>query len=334
MDTLPISVVIPAFNSEAYIAEALHSVAAQTSSPAEVIVVDDGSEDKTAYVSASLCAKLVRQENQGVSAARNAGVRAATQPWIAFLDADDLWLPEKLALQWRALQACPEAGFCFGDWSVFDEKGTRFPESLRRVPSYLDMSRKAMEPSIVCCDRRSLAKGHLQGNFIATSTLLVRKNLLIAAGLFDVNLSTAEDRDLEMRLMTISAAAVVERPVSNYRVHGCAASSNQVKMILGRCAVADNVFRQPTLYPQGAVSFFLAEKPRLLRKAGVLLIERGEFDSAAHTLNASLRNRYSLSTHAYYLAARAFASPVGSGIFEAMQALWRAVKRRLRGTKL
>ncbi|MBC5827106.1 MAG: glycosyltransferase family 2 protein [Candidatus Eremiobacteraeota bacterium] len=327
MHSLPVSVVIPAFNSEAYIAEALDSVAQQTLPAAEVIVIDDGSTDRTAQIAGWLGAKVIRQQNLGVSEARNAGVRAATQPWIAFLDSDDCWFPEKLELQWRALQGCPEAGFCFGDWAIFDEKGTRFTQSLTRVPSYLEVSRKATEPPLVCCERHSLARRHLAGNFIAMSTLLVRKDLLLAAGLFDVNLSMAEDRDLEMRLMTISTAAVVERPVLRYRLHSGGASSNQIKMLLGRCAVADKVFAQPAAYPEGAVAYFRAEKPRLLRKAGVLMMEQGNFTGAARILRDSLRGRYAPLTHAYYVAARAFSLPAGRALYRAVRGLQHVLKK-------
>ncbi|MCD6393437.1 MAG: glycosyltransferase family 2 protein, partial [Planctomycetes bacterium] len=96
-----ISVVIPAFNAEEYIGRAIDSVLAQTRQPDEIIVVDDGSTDNTAEVIKPYSPKVhyIHQENGGASVARNTGIEAATGQWLAFLDADDEWLPEKLSMQ-------------------------------------------------------------------------------------------------------------------------------------------------------------------------------------------------------------------------------------------
>lgn len=110
-----ISVVIPAYNAERHLAAAVASVRAQTLPVAEVIVVDDGSSDATASVAEGLGVRLVRQPNGGAAAARNAGVRVATGNQIAFLDADDVWKPNKLAEQWALLAAAPYPELVFGD---------------------------------------------------------------------------------------------------------------------------------------------------------------------------------------------------------------------------
>lgn len=112
-----VSVIIPARNAEAFLAEALESVFAQTEPPAEIIVVDDGSTDATAEVARRQAARgvrLISQVGAGAAAARNAGVAAATGDWLAFLDADDLWPRERMAILRRALAADPEAGAVFG----------------------------------------------------------------------------------------------------------------------------------------------------------------------------------------------------------------------------
>jgi glycosyltransferase involved in cell wall biosynthesis len=94
-----ISVVIPAFNAEAFLAEAIDSVLAQDHDPVEVIVVDDGSTDRTAAIASSYPVRCLRQANGGQAAARNAGVAAARGSFISFLDADDLWRPSKLSTE-------------------------------------------------------------------------------------------------------------------------------------------------------------------------------------------------------------------------------------------
>jgi glycosyltransferase involved in cell wall biosynthesis len=107
-------VIIPTFNRSGMVREAVESVISQTCGEFELIVVDDGSTDDTVAAlkpySASL--RLVRQENRGVSAARNSGAAVAGGELLAFLDSDDLWLPEKLAVQLSYLRTFPEAAVC------------------------------------------------------------------------------------------------------------------------------------------------------------------------------------------------------------------------------
>jgi glycosyltransferase involved in cell wall biosynthesis len=109
-----VSCIIPAFNAERYLQEALDSIFAQTYAHLEVIVVDDGSTDGTARVAAQYGSRLrcLHQSNAGSAAARNRGLAAARGELVAFLDADDLWRPEKLALQVARFQARPELDLC------------------------------------------------------------------------------------------------------------------------------------------------------------------------------------------------------------------------------
>ncbi len=117
---MDISVVIPVYNSEKTIVQVLDSVRKQTAASLlkEIIIVNDGSTDRsrdviTAYCEAhkEVCIRLINKENGGVAAARNDGVRAASGRWIAFIDADDLWLPEKIETQWNILETHPEIDF-------------------------------------------------------------------------------------------------------------------------------------------------------------------------------------------------------------------------------
>ncbi len=176
-ETPSISVVIPAYNSEGFVLNAVRSALAQTLPPIEILVVDDGSKDNTAGILASLpppvC--LLRQPNGGPAAARNHGIREAKGEWIALLDADDTWLPRKLELQ---LPFCndPKAGVVH----AFGENGKR-------------TGRK--EPSI---DFASLWKK----NGIITSSVLLRKSAWEEVGGFDENraLISVEDYNLWLRL--------------------------------------------------------------------------------------------------------------------------------------
>jgi len=125
-----VSVVIPAYNAAAFISPALDSVLAQTfAEPVEIIVVDDGSKDDTAGAVARYGdrVRFIRQTNGGAASARNAGIRAARAPWLAFLDADDMWQPDHLARLLAAAGALPEAHLAYGTKQWVDQSGTPLP---------------------------------------------------------------------------------------------------------------------------------------------------------------------------------------------------------------
>src|ERR1700758_715870 len=131
-----VSVVIPVYNNETYIAAALKSVLSQTRPADEIIVVDDGSTDGTAKVLQSFCndIRYLYQQNRGEPSARNRGIREAKYEYIAFLDGDDLWRPNKLELQMKYLQQHPSCALVYADMSTFDENGvveTSVKERLR-----------------------------------------------------------------------------------------------------------------------------------------------------------------------------------------------------------
>ena len=109
-----VSCIVPVYNGERFLPEALESILRQTRPPDEIIVVDDGSTDGTARIATALGAPVrwVRQENAGPAAARNLAIRLATGDFLAFLDADDLWLPRKLELQLGRMEARPELDYC------------------------------------------------------------------------------------------------------------------------------------------------------------------------------------------------------------------------------
>ncbi len=125
MPRLSIAVVIPAYNAERFVAEALERVLAQTRAAAELIVIDDGSTDGTADAVARFGQRVrwQRQENLGIGAARNRGIRAASSDLIALLAADDLWAPEKLAVQAALLEADPGLQIAFGYVQQFLDPG-------------------------------------------------------------------------------------------------------------------------------------------------------------------------------------------------------------------
>lgn len=305
LQVAPVTAVIPAFNRERLIAQAIESVRAQRLAVAEILVVDDGSTDGTARVAESLGARVLRQENQGVAAARNAGIREAREEWVALLDSDDLWEPDKMRSQWEALAAYPAAGLLFTDRIHFDGDGNEQRGVLLERDMYRRVERREVAPGVMLCDRRSLAQSLFRGNFIKPSTMLARREALIGAGLFDPGfgrpgsiIGQVEDRDFFLRLVARTDVLAVERPLVRYRVHEGGASQDRIRMAMGAAAIADRVAAHPERYPEGATAFFRRDQPKRLREAGILLMEAGRFDEARRVLWRSLRGEPALTTGA------------------------------------
>ena len=169
------------------VVEAVQCVLAQTHSNTEIIVVDDGGTDDTPQRLAEFGPRLVyvRQANQGVAAARNAGIRRASGEFVAFLDSDDLWHQRKLEIQSDYLRRHPEVGLVVCHWDMA-------PGTLARCGLPLgDVSRIDVER--MSCERLAV-----RGSF-GTSGVLVRKSCLDAVGPFDTTLRTAEDREMWIR---------------------------------------------------------------------------------------------------------------------------------------
>ncbi|HXA96412.1 MAG TPA: glycosyltransferase family A protein [Candidatus Dormibacteraeota bacterium] len=277
---LPIAVVIPAYNAERFLDETLESVWAQSAPPSEVIVVDDGSTDSTAAIARRHRVTVLSQRNIGPSEARNAAIRHTAQPWVALLDADDVWEPDKLARQWEAVQACPEAGAVFSDFIEFDETGPIGAPYFARKPHYWTVKRTEVAPGVMACDRESLGRNTLDGNFFAPSTLLVRRSLLLQIGLFDPTVWGREDIDCILRLLTVCAMAVVERPLMRTRVHPANLSRDHYRMAVAGIALAQRVLENPSKYPPGAVERYRQEWPRWELNAGRFAEERGNMEGA------------------------------------------------------
>ena len=130
--TSDVTAVVPVFNGERFLAQALKSIFEQSLPPDEVIVVDDGSTDGSAAIARDLGARVISQPNAGAPAAKNVGIAAATGQLIAFLDSDDLWTPDKTRLQVEYLRAHPEMAFVIGQIKVFAEPGFDPPSWFRK----------------------------------------------------------------------------------------------------------------------------------------------------------------------------------------------------------
>lgn len=184
-----VSVVIPAYNAEAVLGNALRSVLGQTLPVHQVVVVDDGSADRTAEVARSYAGvTVIQQKNRGVSAARNAAIAAATGTWIALLDADDDWMPEKNARQIALLEAHRDVV-----WSACN--ADHLTASGERLPAMGDDVPRALRGGVVHYFESVIA-----GAPYVTSGIAIRRDVFERIGPFDETMQGPEDRDLFWRI--------------------------------------------------------------------------------------------------------------------------------------
>lgn len=261
-----VAVVIPAYNAEKVLARALRSVLTQMLPPREVLVVDDGSRDGTSDVARSFGApvRCIRQENAGVAAARNRGIAEATAEWIAFLDADDWWEPERLAWGVAVLDRHPELNWVAGRVrQVWPGDSVELdPAPARAFAGLVDGD--------VFSDYFAAAAA---GVWFHTNTMLIRRSCLLEVGPFDVDLAVKEDGDMWCRVAERwPAVGYVIRPAAVYD------RRDENSLTLGRRSHSESLWRflakhvPPASVPRGGPgvtreAYFRMEIRRALRHA-------------------------------------------------------------------
>ena len=212
-DPITISAVIPAYNCQQYIARSIDSVLSQTRAVDEVIVVDDGSVDGTAGIVKGYGGRVryLHQANAGVSAARNTGIKAATCGWIAFLDADDEWLPDKIERQVQNLQHHPDLVWTTGNF----------------IKSLCEENRSSPHTPVDQCVGYLRGKDYYDSYFFAvqhsqlghTDCMLIQKQVFEDVGVFNTDYAIGEDIDLWLRIAyRYPKLGFVAEPLSVYRL--------------------------------------------------------------------------------------------------------------------
>jgi glycosyltransferase involved in cell wall biosynthesis len=282
-----ISVVIPAYNSAAYIRETLESVLAQTYPPLETIVIDDGSTDTTAEIVQSYAGRvrLLQQDHQGVSAARNLGIKEARGDYIAFVDSDDLWLPEKLRLQAACLLEKDVVWVtCYVDY--FSDKSGQILYHYRK---------KLYEGDVL--EQEFVYK------FIRSPTPVVKRTVFEEIGYFneEYDVRTIEDTDMWLRIAARYPLGAVYKVLALKREYP-ASSSNSMpeaeKLRIQLLGVDRCVAREPQRLAQ--------YKQRVLAniyfRHSATLIKRGEYGRAQELIDQARRlDAFSLEVNAYWL---------------------------------
>jgi len=213
--TMQVTVIIPTFNSAQFLTAAVDSVLAQTFKDFEIIVVDDGSTDNTEDVLKSYGDKVryIKQKNQGVSVARNTGIKNSSAKYAAFLDSDDVWMPAKLEKQINALENNPKSKACYTEYISVSEDMK--PQELKRLRAENSVLNDLL----------------LRGNVIGPpSTILCERELFEELGGFDSGLSLSADWDMWIRLACVTELTFLKEPLIKYRLHGSNMSKN-VKLL-------------------------------------------------------------------------------------------------------
>lgn len=219
-----VSVVIPAYNTERYIAASIHSACDASELDVEVLVIDDGSTDRSVAEVRAIGDPRVTvisiSASGGPSRPRNIGLRHARAPYVSLFDSDDLLKPGKLAASVAALDRCPTAGFAFGNFEKMDADGNVFETSFSYAyPVFRSLKSEPAGGDWRLIPQSELARGLLYENFIGTSGVVVRKDLALALGGFDETLRNGDDLDLWFRLSHRCDALYSPTIGHSYRVH-------------------------------------------------------------------------------------------------------------------
>lgn len=231
---MQVSVVIPTHNRAHLLARALDSVLAQTLPALEIIVVDDGSTDDTRGLVAERYPQCIylKQPQTGVSAARNAGIQAASGDWIAFLDSDDAWLPGKLEAQRDCLAAHPGVRLCHCE-EIWIRQGRRVNPMRKHAKAGGWIYQRCLPLCV-----------------ISPSAALLHRNLLEDVGGFDESLPACEDYDLWLRICAQESVAFVEQPqIEKYGGHDDQLSQRYWGMDRFRIQALEKMLQKTDLTP-------------------------------------------------------------------------------------
>ena len=226
-NTASVTVIVPAFNAAPFVGVTLEALLSQTQVPEQIILIDDGSTDDTAAIAERMGVKVLQQDRRGPGAARNRGLELASTQFVAFCDADDWYVPDKLERAVEMLERLGASCASTDAWVVRDDRVEGRKNEPRAVPSALTLEYLLVSNPIVC------------------STVVARREAVEQAGGFDEaeDLIASEDYDLWLRMATKEPIAYSSRPMSFYRMHDASLSAN-TRFMRGLEKILDRVARQ------------------------------------------------------------------------------------------
>lgn len=297
------SVVIPVYNGAAFIGRAIESVLVQSWPAHEIIVVDDGSSDTTSAAVAKHVARhpgqlhYLRQANAGVSAARNKGADAASGDWLAFLDADDWFYPERLEAHARFIQNDPMLDFLTGDYDYRRPDGSKISGSME-----LHEAGRAMLAKAAGCARTVMNAEEFEpfvaDHFGDTHTLSVPRDTFLKLGGYPTGYRVCEDVFFLVRLCACSRrVGVVCQPLAAYVIHEASATrSNPLQAQFDNVRTLVDMATESPLYPQPVARGVRSRLARGRLNLAYALVRTGRRGAACQAILPNLWNRPGLTS--------------------------------------
>ncbi len=273
---MQISLIIPTYNRCKTLPSALHSALQQTFAVDEIIVVDDGSNDETVNMLAAEFpqVQLIKQTNQGVSAARNRGIQQARGEWIAFLDSDDVWLKEKIALQMQALKKWPDIKICHTE-EIWIRNGVR----VNAMHKHKKTGGWIFKHCLPLCA-------------MSPSSIMIHRSVFETIGVFDESFPACEDYDLWLRITARYPVLFIEQPlIYKYGGHEDQLSRKHWGMDRFRIRALENIIAQPDI----STTYKIDATRMLIKKAKIFkngALKRGNNESVL--IYQQLIDRYSV----------------------------------------
>ena len=285
-----VSIVLPTYNCAAFLPHSIGSILAQIYNSYEIIVVDDGSTDNTKEVLYPFMQRIkyiLLEQNKGLPTARNIGILSAHGKYIAFIDADDLWLPEKLQTDIEYFETHPEVSMVYSKHLNIDQNGRMLDEaSQKRLPSGNIFTQLFSEQ-----------------NFIITSSVVVRKEIFETTGLFYEQLSNCQDWDMWLRIAFYFKVGGINTPLVKYRHNPHSLSKNRNNVLKYQKMVIDKIYSNfkdkenginEKLYKKRLASHYA--------KVGRYYLRMGDKNRANENFGLSLKNDpLNLRSIRYYL---------------------------------
>jgi glycosyltransferase involved in cell wall biosynthesis len=276
-----VSVIITAYNLAAYLEEAIQSALNQTYQNMEIIVVDDGSTDNTRELVTHLASPKINyifQENHGAGAARNTGIRASTGRYIAFLDADDIWLPRKLELQLKVMESSPWASVIYCDMYFTGATDNILTETFFQQLKWPPPRGKVLDKMAI-------------RSFGIPSTLLIKRDVFEKIGLFDEGLPYCDDYDMLLRMAAYIEFETLPTPLVKYRLHPSQISRKYAQVLMNHITVFNKAKELPGINDNIRKSLNIRLSDIHFQYA-IFLIRKGNWRTGSKELAATAKSNF------------------------------------------